>query len=229
MLKAYYTASTVLDPSAQSVSLCLKTQESFKCPLSVCFYSRQMPVNSPSKSSLYSKPSFQSPSLSHSRVLSCYNEHQPDFLYINGFFFFLAVLGLCCYTWAFSSDGEGRLLPSCSVWVSQCAGSSCSEHGLQSVQAQQLQHTGSAAPCHKGSSQTRDQTHVPCIGRQIPNRWTTREVFNRLFTSKHHPVLCCLSSALAHPGLQLLSQSEWQEVLTRPPHSHFPPIAMALL
>ena len=47
-----------------------------------------MPVNSPSKSSLYSKPSFQSPSLSHSRVLSCYNEHQPDFLYINGFFFF---------------------------------------------------------------------------------------------------------------------------------------------
>ena len=26
------------------------------------------------------------------------------------------------------------------------------------------------------SSQTRDQTHVPCIGRQILNHWTTKEV-----------------------------------------------------
>ena len=26
------------------------------------------------------------------------------------------------------------------------------------------------------SSRTRDQTHVSCIGRQIPNQWTTREV-----------------------------------------------------
>ena len=26
------------------------------------------------------------------------------------------------------------------------------------------------------SSQTRDQTHVPCIGRQILNHWTAREV-----------------------------------------------------
>ena len=26
------------------------------------------------------------------------------------------------------------------------------------------------------SSQTKDQTHVPCIGRQIPNHWTTREI-----------------------------------------------------
>ena len=47
-----------------------------------------MPVNSPSKSSLYSKPSFQSPSLSHSRVLSCCSEHQPDFLYIQMLLFF---------------------------------------------------------------------------------------------------------------------------------------------
>ena len=27
-----------------------------------------------------------------------------------------------------------------------------------------------------GSSQTRDQTRVPCIGRQILNHWTIREV-----------------------------------------------------
>ena len=29
---------------------------------------------------------------------------------------------------------------------------------------------------HVESSQTRDQTHVPCIGSQILNPWTTREV-----------------------------------------------------
>ena len=42
--------------------------------------------------------------------------------------------------------------------------------------AQQLWHTGSAAPRHVGSSRTRAQTHVPCIGRQIPNHCATREV-----------------------------------------------------
>ena len=29
---------------------------------------------------------------------------------------------------------------------------------------------------HVGSSQTRDQTRVACIGRRIFNHWTTREV-----------------------------------------------------
>ena len=36
---------------------------------------------------------------------------------------------------------------------------------------------GLAAPWHvDNSSLTRDQTHVPCIARQILNHWTTREV-----------------------------------------------------
>ena len=29
---------------------------------------------------------------------------------------------------------------------------------------------------HVGSSQTRDRTRIPCIGRQILNPWPTREV-----------------------------------------------------
>ena len=46
-------------------------------------------------------------------------------------------------------------------------------------------HVGSVVEVHRLklplsmwdlSSLTRDQTHVPCIGRQIPNHWTTREV-----------------------------------------------------
>ena len=35
---------------------------------------------------------------------------------------------------------------------------------------------GIAAPWHVESSQTRDQTQVPCVGRWILNHWTTREV-----------------------------------------------------
>ena len=51
-------------------------------------------------------------------------------------------------------------------------------HGLSSdgMHAQQLAHTGSVAPQHVRSSWTRDQTHVHCIGRQVHNHWTTREV-----------------------------------------------------
>ena len=35
---------------------------------------------------------------------------------------------------------------------------------------------GLAAPGHVESPQTRDQTHVPCVGRWIFNHWATREV-----------------------------------------------------
>ena len=56
-------------------------------------------------------------------------------------------------------------------------------HGLQLLWlagsrawAQELRHEGSVAPWHVESSQTRDQTHVLCIGRQILNQLTTREV-----------------------------------------------------
>ena len=35
---------------------------------------------------------------------------------------------------------------------------------------------GLVIPQHVESSQTRDQTHVPCTGRQIINHWTAREV-----------------------------------------------------
>ena len=38
---------------------------------------------------------------------------------------FLAVLGLCCCTWAFCSRGEQGLLLSCGVQASRCRGFSC--------------------------------------------------------------------------------------------------------
>ena len=43
------------------------------------------------------------------------------------------------------------------------------------AQAQQPWLTGLVPPRHVGSSQTRAQTRVPCIGRQILNHCATRE------------------------------------------------------
>ena len=47
---------------------------------------------------------------------------------------------------------------------------------LFSVLAQKLGHMGLVAPQHVESSYTRDQIHVPCIGRRILIHFTTREL-----------------------------------------------------
>ena len=46
------------------------------------------------------------------------------------------------------------------------------------VQAQQLWCTGWVAPRHVESSQTKDWTGIPWIGRQTLNHWATREVLS---------------------------------------------------
>ena len=73
--------------------------------------------------------------------------------------------------------------------------------------------TGLVVPQHEGSPRTRDQTRVPCTGRQIHNHCTTREVPRAHFfltelqvspnpalinylslgfpTSHPHSVICC--------------------------------------
>ena len=58
----------------------------------------------------------------------------------------------------------------------QSTGSRHTAFSSCSTQVQQLWCTGLVAPRHVGSSQTRDQTRVPCIGRQILNHCATREV-----------------------------------------------------
>ena len=61
-------------------------------------------------------------------------------------------------------------------------GSLVVEHGLSfsscgsQTLACRLECTGLAASRHVGSYQTGDRTHVPCIGRQILNHWTTGDV-----------------------------------------------------
>ena len=68
---------------------------------------------------------------------------------------FLPALGRCCCVRAFSS---------------------CRAQAPGRVGFGDLQLKGLAALWRVGSSQTRAQTCVPCIGRQILNHWTTREV-----------------------------------------------------
>ena len=95
-------------------------------------------------------------------------------------YLFLAVLGLCCWVWAFSSCreqgysfvavGSLSLLWVLLLW----------SKGLVYVASVVVVHGLSClAVCEVSflvSFQARDQTCVPCIGRWILNHWTIREV-----------------------------------------------------
>ena len=102
------------------------------------------------------------------------------FLGRNFFFFFW----LC---WVFVSvRGLSLVVASGGHSSSRCA-------GLSPSRPLSLRSTGSSragsvivahdlvAPRHVGSSQTRAQTHVPCIGRQTLNHCVTRETLGRTF------------------------------------------------
>ena len=105
----------------------------------------------------------------------------------------LAALGLRCSMQAFFSCSERRPLSTHGAQASHCGGLSC--WGAQALRllcfntcsswAQELWHTGLIAVGHVESSQTRDQTCVPWIGRWLPNHWTTREVQLSFFDFVH--------------------------------------------
>ena len=77
--------------------------------------------------------------------------------------FFLAALGLCCCARVTLLLWCNRLLIVVASLVVERAGLIVVDMGL-------------VTPRHVESSQTRDQTHVLCIGRQILTYWTTKEV-----------------------------------------------------
>ena len=97
------------------------------------------------------------------------------------FLFFLAALSLHCCTRAFSSCGKQGLFFVVEHGLLIVVASLLAEHGLQACRLQQLWLTGLVAPQHVGSSRTRAQTRVPCIGRRILNHCTTREVPGKRF------------------------------------------------
>ena len=86
----------------------------------------------------------------------------------------MAVLGLRFCARAFSSCGKWGPLFIAVCGPLTIAAFRCGAQAPD-AQAQQLWLTGPFAPRHVGSSQTRAQTRVPCIGRQILNHCATRE------------------------------------------------------
>ena len=112
----------------------------------------------------------------------------------------MAVLGLCCCP-SFSLAVASRNCCVCGVQAS-CWGAFPVELGLWvrrpqwrrlwalRAQAQQLWCTGRVAPWHVASSWTRDQTHVPCTGRQTLYHWAARGA--RQFVSNQWVIGSCL-------------------------------------
>ena len=105
--------------------------------------------------------------------LAVLTPHDPISFFLSFFFFFLrktylflAELGLSCSKWG--------LLSCCGARVSHCGNLSVSSTGSRRLQW--LWCTGLATPQHVESSWTWARTCVHCTGRQILNRWTTREV-----------------------------------------------------
>ena len=82
---------------------------------------------------------------------------------------FLAVLGLPCCLGSSLVAESGGCSPALIHRLLIAVASRCG------AQAQQLWYTGWVAPGHVGSFLTRDQTHVPCIGRRILYHRAARE------------------------------------------------------
>ena len=109
------------------------------------------------------------------------------------FIIILAAVAFCCCPQALWLQQAGATLHCCAGFslrwplLLQSTGSrslgfsSCSTWALQlrlvgcRPLAQQLWRTGLLAPQYAGSSQTRDQTSVPCIARCVLNHWTAKE------------------------------------------------------
>ena len=91
-------------------------------------------------------------------------------------------LSLFCFERTFSSGGDLGLLTSVASLVA--------EHGLcgasaSAVVAHKLSHSE-----YVGSSWTRDQIHVPHIGKWTPNNGTTKEVLGKIFILWLDKFLC---------------------------------------
>ena len=94
---------------------------------------------------------------------------------MNSFFFFLIWL-----LWVFFDAWAGYSLVAVCRLLIVVAFSCCKAHALEHADSAVVVHELSC-PTSCGIFQTRDQTHVSCIGRWILNHWTTREVLHEFF------------------------------------------------
>ena len=121
-------------------------------------------------------------------TLNC-NQHyilniaSPWLLFLNDFtylFLFLAVLGLCCCVWAFSSCSQRGLLFIVLPRLLTVVASHGVEHGLKITGWVVVVH-GFSCNMACGVFPIRDWTYIFSIGRCILNHWTTREVCRDFF------------------------------------------------
>ena len=99
--------------------------------------------------------------------------------------FFLVALGLCCCTQAFSSCSKQGLL-SRGAGASHGSGFSCCRaQVLSSCKGSVDVVHGLSCSRHVESSWIRIRTRVPCIGRRIPTRCTTRKVLFKYYLSSN--------------------------------------------
>ena len=85
------------------------------------------------------------------------------------FYLLLTALRLRSFVWVFSSCSDCGATLLCGMWASHCSGLSCYRAwALGTWVSVQLWLAGLVAPWHVRSSQTRDRTCVPCIGRWVP-------------------------------------------------------------
>ena len=107
---------------------------------------------------------------------------------------------------------------------SRCSGFSCCRAKAPghpgcsgwSTQAKELWRVGLVALRHVESSQNRDRPHVPCIGRQILNHWTTRDILHHFWILHiNNMIQFCfslsdfLNSVLQTLGLSTSLQMAW--------------------
>lgn len=94
-----------------------------------------------------------------------------------------AALDLHCWAWAFLWLWRAGAALHSSAQAAPCSGVSCcrprvpahSGFSSGSVWAQELWPLCLVALRHMGSSWPRDQTHIPCIDRQMLHHWATKE------------------------------------------------------
>ena len=111
--------------------------------------------------------------------------------FLNNLFSFFVALGLRCCVWTFSSCNESGD----TLWL-LCLGFSLQWPLF-------LQSMGFSCPRQVESSKTKEQTCVPCIGRQILTHCTTWESWRHFWLS-HLGGRCCWHSGGRVQGCLLL-------------------------
>ena len=91
----------------------------------------------------------------------------------------MALLGLHCCARGLSLAGGSSLVVAGGLLFAVAP--LVAEHRLWGTWASVVVALGLVVPQHVESSRTRDQTYVPCIGRQILNYWTTSKILNIIF------------------------------------------------